>query len=70
LYQTKLVILAANFRKAIISEDMVRKGMIISAPSIPLGLTQKALKKLPQRALIHDPLQLGVATMALAVLKG
>lgn len=67
LEQANLVLLAAPARD-IITEEMVNENMIISAPSIPLGLTEKALLKLPETKLIHDPLQLGVATMAIKAL--
>jgi pyrrolysine biosynthesis protein PylD len=49
----------------IISEDMITETTIIAAPGIPLGLTNDALKKISQNNLIHDSLELGVATMAL-----
>jgi pyrrolysine biosynthesis protein PylD len=49
----------------IISEDMISETIFIAAPGIPLGLTNKALKKISQNHLIHDSLELGVATMAL-----
>ncbi len=49
----------------IISEDMIKEDTFVVAPGIPLGLTSKALKKLTSKNLIHDSLELGVATMAL-----
>ncbi len=49
----------------VLREDMIRDGMMISAPAIPVGLTQGALKKVKHH-LVHDPLQLGVVTMAVA----
>lgn len=49
----------------IISEDMIKETTFIAAPGIPLGLTNNALKKITQTHLIHDSLELGVATMAL-----
>lgn len=49
----------------IISEDMITENTFIAAPGIPLGLTNSALKKISQTHLIHDSLELGVATMAL-----
>ena len=52
----------------IISEDMITEDTFVAAPGIPLGLTDKALKKITQTHLIHDMLELGVATMALDVL--
>ncbi len=49
----------------IISEDMITKDTFIAAPGIPLGLTKNARKKISPNQLIHDSLELGVATMAL-----
>jgi len=60
---TDLIINAAPARN-IIKADMITENTLISAPAIPLGLTRAALRKIG-RNLIHDPLQLGVATMAL-----
>jgi len=60
--QTNLIINAASTRN-ILRADMIKEDMLISAPAIPVGLTQAALKK-AERHLVHDPLQLGVATMA------
>lgn len=51
---------AANILKA----DMISENTLISAPAIPLGLTKAAMKKISWQNLVHDPLQLGVATMA------
>jgi pyrrolysine biosynthesis protein PylD len=59
---TNLIINAAPARD-IIKADMIKENTIISAPAIPLGLTRAALRKI-RRNLIHDPLQLGVAAMA------
>lgn len=39
----------------------------VAAPGVPLGLTPAARRRVAPR-LVHDPLQLGVATMAAAVL--
>lgn len=61
--RTNLVIDTSPARN-IIKSDMVSKSTLISAPAMPLGLTKDALRKLGWRNLIHDPLQLGVATMA------
>jgi len=50
------------------TEKIVNSETIVSAPAIPLGLTESALQKLPTNNLIHDPLQLGlVAMVALAL---
>ena len=60
--QTNLIINAAP-GKNIIRADMIEENTLISAPAIPLGLSSGAIRKIG-RNLIHDPLQLGVATMA------
>jgi pyrrolysine biosynthesis protein PylD len=45
----------------------IRPDTVIAAPGIPLGVSPEALARIEGR-LIHDPLQIGVATMmALAV---
>ena len=59
---TNLIINAAPTRN-ILSADMIKEDMFISAPAMPVGLTQAALRKV-EHNLVHDPLQLGVATMA------
>jgi methylornithine synthase len=46
----------------LIKADMIKENTLISAPAIPLGLTRAALRR-AGRNLVHDPLQLGVATM-------
>jgi pyrrolysine biosynthesis protein PylD len=53
--------------------DIIRKHHIsghthISAPGVPLGLDEKAQVKISNR-LLHDPLQIGVATMITFALK-
>jgi len=50
----------------IIGEEQVFKDTFIAAPGIPHGLTSEALKKISDR-LLHDPLQIGVATMAIDI---
>lgn len=40
----------------------------IAAPGMPLGVSRHALEKVSDR-ILHDPLQLGVATMAMALVK-
>jgi pyrrolysine biosynthesis protein PylD len=40
----------------------------ISAPGVPIGLDQEARLKIGNR-LLHDPLQIGVATMVISALK-
>ena len=63
LRHTNLIIDAAPARD-VIRSDMIAEDTMISAPSVPLGLTRAALKKINPQNLIHDPLQLGVAAMA------
>ena len=40
----------------------------IAAPGVPLGVSSRALEKGSDR-ILHDPLQIGVATMAMAAVK-
>jgi pyrrolysine biosynthesis protein PylD len=47
----------------IIDAHYIRPDTHVTAPGIPLGLTPKAVEKISPR-LLHDPLQLGVAVMA------
>jgi pyrrolysine biosynthesis protein PylD len=60
---TNLVVHAAPARD-IIRSDVIAENTMISAPAVPLGLTKGALRRLNSQNLIHDPLQLGVAAMA------
>ena len=62
-------ILDASPAKGIIDTQHVAGGTLISAPGVPLGLTREAQKAVPGR-LLHDTLQLGVAAMIAAVVKG
>ncbi len=48
----------------VIVEAFITPETYIAAPGMPLGLTPAAVKKVSNR-LLHDPLQLGVAVMAL-----
>ena len=53
--------------------DIIRSSHIsaqtyISAPGVPLGLDKEAQVKISNR-LLHDPLQIGVATMVTCILK-
>ncbi|SHN68838.1 3-methylornithyl-N6-L-lysine dehydrogenase PylD [Desulfitobacterium chlororespirans] len=47
--------------------DHLHTDTCIAAPGVPLGIQPHAIKKVEQR-LIHDPLQLGVATMLYEIL--
>jgi len=55
-------ILDASSARAIISAKHVTPGTYISAPGMPLGLTEDARAMVSDR-LLHDPLLIGVATM-------
>jgi len=60
--RTSLIINTAPVRN-LIHSDMIHENTVISNPAIPLCLTEAALSKVG-RNVLHDPLQLGVATMA------
>ena len=62
-----LVVDATNAAGIIHAED-ISPQTFIAAPGMPLGLSREALNKLSDR-LLHDPLQIGVATMGMAVVK-
>jgi pyrrolysine biosynthesis protein PylD len=68
LSKAKLVLLAAPGRN-FIPARLVGDDTIFSAPAIPLGFTRSAFAKLPKCNLIHDPLELGTATMAAELMK-
>jgi pyrrolysine biosynthesis protein PylD len=46
----------------------ISQDTIVAAPGVPLGLTTEALKKLDNR-LLHDCLQIGVATMLMELVQ-
>jgi pyrrolysine biosynthesis protein PylD len=62
LHKTNLILNTAPGRN-IIKAGMIKENTLIASPAIPVGLTEAAIRKIG-RHLIHDPLQLGVATMA------
>ena len=62
-----LIVDATNAAEIIHAED-ISPHTFIAAPGMPLGLSRGALNKLSDR-LLHDPLQIGVATMGMAVVK-
>jgi len=53
----------------LIRAEHIRPDTLISAPGVPLGVTEEAYP-LVQERLIHDPLQIGVATMLAEVVAG
>ena len=62
-----LVVDATNAAGIIDAVD-ISPHTFIAAPGMPLGVSPDALNKVSDR-LLHDPLQIGVATMAMAVVK-
>lgn len=62
------LIVEASPAGAIIPADWVDDGSCVAAPGVPLGLSAAAADKLRGRVL-HDPLQVGVATMLVEALK-
>ena len=52
----------------IIQARHIAADTYISAPGVPIGLDQEARLKIGNR-LLHDPLQIGVATMVISALK-
>lgn len=52
----------------IIRTQHITPDTVISAPGVPLGLDSEAQSKISNR-LLHDPLQIGVATMLVCALK-
>jgi pyrrolysine biosynthesis protein PylD len=46
---------------------MIGEETLVAAPGMPCGVTPAARRRLGKR-LLHDPLQIGVATMAAQVL--
>jgi pyrrolysine biosynthesis protein PylD len=63
----RLLIDATN-ASGIIDEAWIKPECYIAAPGMPLGLSPAGLKKIGSR-ILHDPLQTGVATMALEAIK-
>lgn len=65
---THKFIIDASPASDIIQARHITPDTYISAPGVPIGLNQKALLKIGNR-LLHDPLQIGVATMVISVFK-
>lgn len=60
------ILFEASPASGIIEARHIRPTTIVAAPGIPLGLTPEAQSRIGRR-LIHDPLQIGVATMMISV---
>jgi pyrrolysine biosynthesis protein PylD len=61
-------IVEATHAAEVIDEEIISAQTCIVAPGVPLGVTQTALERLKGR-LLHDKLEIGVATMAIEALK-
>jgi len=62
-----LIVDATNAAEILHAQDISPQTIIV-APGMPLGLSRDALNKVSGR-LLHDPLQIGVATMGMEVVK-
>jgi len=62
-----LIVDATNAAEIISAED-ISPRTFIAAPGIPLGLSRDVRDKIADR-LLHDPLQIGVATMGMEAVK-
>lgn len=63
LSKSRLILLSGP-KRGFIKSNLIDREMVFSVPSIPLGFDRDALKKIPSENIIHDFLELGVATMA------
>ena len=63
------LIVDASPAAGIIKERHIKSDTVIAAPGLPLGLCPGALVSIGDR-LIHDPLQIGVATMMILAIQG
>ncbi len=53
----------ATTARKVITSSMIGPGTCIAAPGVPLGVTDKGIKKTGSK-ILYDPLQLGTASMA------
>jgi pyrrolysine biosynthesis protein PylD len=67
LARHSLIVDATNAAE-IIRAESISAQTLMAAPGIPVGLSRNAVKKISNR-LLHDPLQIGVATMGMGVVK-
>ena len=61
------ILVDASPASNIIDGKHVTASTVVAAPGVPLGLTDEARVRIGNR-LIHDPLQIGVATMMIAAI--
>jgi len=65
--ETYDILVDASPASNIIDRKHITSSTVVAAPGVPLGLTDDARVHLGNR-LIHDPLQIGVATMMIAAI--
>ena len=65
---TYAILVDASPASGIIKARHVKPATIVAAPGIPLGLTSEAQSRIGGR-FIHDPLQIGVATMMISAVR-
>lgn len=63
--ETHRILFDATNSGGFITEEMITPDTLIAAPGMPLGLSSAACLKIGNR-LLHDPLQTGVACMAVS----
>ena len=63
--ETHRILFDATNSGGFITEEMITPDTLIAAPGMPLGLSSAACLKIGNR-LLHDPLQIGVACMAVS----
>lgn len=67
LSEHSLIVDATDATEVIRAESVSPKTFVV-APGIPLGVSRNALDELSDR-LLHDPLQIGVATMGMGIVE-
>ena len=65
---TYTILVDASPASGIIEARHVKPATVVAAPGIPLGLTSEAQSRIGGR-LIHDPLQIGVASMMISAVR-
>lgn len=65
--ETNTILVDASPALNIIDGKHITSITVVAAPGVPLGLTDEARVRIGNR-LIHDPLQIGVATMMIAAI--
>ena len=68
-FKSYTVLFDASPAENVIREHQINSGTYVSAPGVPLGVDSRAQQELGKR-LLHDPLQIGVATMVVKAVMG